>query len=78
LGRVDYGRKSSESGNVQFRRSLYFVTAACAGQVITSDMVRSVRPGYGLAPKYLESIIGRRLVVDVEKYTPVLKTYLDT
>src|SRR5690554_2876935 len=62
LGKVDYGRKSSEQGNVKFRRSLYFVKNLKAGDVITEDAVRSVRPGYGLAPKDLQSILGRRLI----------------
>ena len=65
LGKVDYGRKSSEQGNVKFRRSLYFVKDLKAGDVITADAVRSVRPGFGVAPKYLESIIGKRIQIDV-------------
>ena len=65
LGKVDYRRKSSEQGNVKFRRSLYFVKDLKAGDVITADCVRSVRPGFGLAPKYLETVIGRRVRVDV-------------
>ena len=65
LGRVDYGRKSSEQGNVKFRRSLYFVKDMKAGDVITADCVRSVRPGFGLAPKQLEQILGKRVRSDV-------------
>lgn len=61
LGRVDYGRKSSEQGNVKFRRSLYFVKDMKAGDVITSDCIRSVRPGFGLAPKEHENLIGKSL-----------------
>lgn len=71
LGRVDYGRKSSERANVVFRRSLYFVKPLKAGEVITPDAVRSVRPGFGAAPKHLEAILGRRVTVDVEAETPV-------
>lgn len=71
LGAVDYGRKSSEQGNVKFRRSLYFVKDLKAGEVITADAVRSVRPGFGLAPKYLNSVIGKRLRNDVLCNTPV-------
>jgi pseudaminic acid synthase len=71
LGRVDYGRKSSEQGNVQFRRSLYFVKALRAGEVVTADAVRSVRPGYGLAPKHLDQVVGRVLRSDVDYATPV-------
>ena len=76
LGRVDYGRKSSEQGNVQFRRSLYFVKALRAGDMFTADAVPSVRPGFGLAPKYLDEILGRHLVCDVEIGTAVAWTHL--
>lgn len=71
LGNVDYGRKSSEQGNVQFRRSLYFVKDLPAGAVITADAVRSVRPGFGLAPKYLEKVIGSRTMSAVQRGEPV-------
>ena len=72
MGAVDYGRKSSERANVVFRRSLYFVKALKAGEVVTADAVRSVRPGYGAAPKHLEKVIGARLRRDVEAETPVI------
>lgn len=71
LGRVDYGRKSSELGSVQFRRSLYFVKTLKAGETVTADAVRSVRPGFGLAPKHYEAVIGRVLQRDVTVGTPV-------
>lgn len=71
LGRVTYGRKSSEEGNVMFRRSLYFTKDMDAGDTITSDCVRSVRPGYGLAPKFLSEILGRKVISKVKKNTPV-------
>jgi len=60
LGRVDYGCKSSEQGNVRFRRSLYFVEDMKAGERIGRDQVKSIRPGFGLAPKYLEKSSARR------------------
>ena len=68
---VDYGRKSSELGNVKFRRSLYFVIDIPAGGTITVDDVRSVRPGYGAAPKHLDQVIGATVVEAVEANTPV-------
>jgi N-acetylneuraminate synthase len=71
LGKVDYGRKSSEQGNVQFRRSLYFVKDMKAGETITADAVRSVRPGFGLAPKYMDSVVGAKLTRDVARNTAV-------
>jgi N-acetylneuraminate synthase len=72
LGTVDYGRKSSEEGNVKFRRSLYFVKDLQAGEVITADAIRSVRPGFGAAPKCLEAVLGRRVLKDTLANTPVL------
>ena len=71
LGNVDYGRKSSEQGNAQFRRSLYFVEDLEAGAVIRAESVRSVRPGFGLAPKFLDDVIGKRVSRDVCRNTPV-------
>lgn len=71
LGTVDYGLKSSEQSNLKFRRSLYFVKSLQAGEMITPDAVRSVRPGYGLPPKELDRIVGRRVSRQVETNTPV-------
>lgn len=76
LGRIDYGRKSSEIGNVKFRRSLYFVKDMKAGDVITEDCIRSVRPGYGIAPKYFNAVIGSKLLSDVQKNHPVKKEFI--
>lgn len=76
LGKVDYGRKSSEEGNAQFRRSLYFVKDLKAGDVITNNSIRSVRPGYGAAPKMLDQIVGKVVTHDVQKNTPVIQEYI--
>lgn len=76
LGKKDYGRKSSEVGNVQFRRSLYFVRELSAGDTITPDSVRSVRPGYGLPPKYVEEVIGKRVRQHIKYGTPVQRHLL--
>lgn len=73
LGKVDYGRKLSEQGNAQFRRSLYFVKDLKVGDVITEDAVRSVRPGYGLSPKHFKKIIGKTVSKDVDTFSPVLE-----
>ena len=77
LGKVDYAQKSSEIDNVKFRRSLYFVKSVKKGDVVTPDAVRSVRPGYGMAPKYLDVIIGKRLLRDVTANSPVVEEYLE-
>lgn len=72
LGMVDYGRKSSEQGNVKFRRSLYFIKDLKAGSIITPDDLRSVRPGHGIAPKYFSHVVGKKLLVSVLANTPVI------
>lgn len=76
LGKVNYGLKSSEKGNTQFRRSLYFVRDGIAGQMITQEMVKSIRPGFGLAPKYLDDVVGATLQTDVMRGTPVRREHL--
>lgn len=77
LGSVNYGRKSSELGNVKFRRSLYFVKKLLKGDVITADSVRSVRPGFGLAPKEYSSVLGRCVTCDVDYGTPLSWDIID-
>ena len=71
LGKVDYGRKSSELSNVKFRRSLYFVKDIEAGEIITKEYVKSIRPGYGIAPKYIQTIIGKKMMHSVQRGMPV-------
>ena len=71
LGQVDYGLKSSEQGNVKFRRSLYFVKDMEAGDIIDETCIRSVRPGYGLAPKYFDSILGKNVIKNIVKNSAV-------
>ena len=76
LGRVDYGKKSSEISNIKFRRSLYFTKNLKKGDLILSDSVRSVRPGYGIPPKYLNDVIGAVALTDITKNNPVGKEYI--
>lgn len=71
LGQVDYSRKTSEKNNTKFRRSLYFVKDMEEGDIITEESVRSVRPGFGLAPKYLHEIIGRRVKRNIDANTAI-------
>ena len=77
LGKVDYGRKSSEEGSVKFRRSLYYVKDLKAGEIITSDAIRSVRPGFGAAPKLLNVILGKRVIRPTSANDPVLINNLE-
>lgn len=73
LGKVDYGRKLSERSNIQFRRSLYFIKDMKIGDIITPDSIKSVRPGYGLPPKYFDIIVGCKMITNATKNSPVLK-----
>lgn len=74
---VNYELSSSEKGNIKFRRSLYFTRDLKEGDVIGLNDVRSVRPGFGLPPKYIDQILGKTLKRDVEAATPVLPLDLD-
>jgi pseudaminic acid synthase len=65
LGRVHYDMEGSERGSVVFRRSLYVVQNVRAGDILTKAHVRSIRPGYGLAPKHLPEVLGRRATRDL-------------
>jgi N-acetylneuraminate synthase len=65
LGRATYERSADERGNMQFRRSLYVTAPVAAGEAITERNVRSIRPGFGLAPKHLPEVLGRRAARDL-------------
>ncbi len=77
LGKVDYGRKSSEQSNIKFRRSLYFVKDIKKGEVITKEHIRSIRPGFGLAPKFYEKVLGKTARLDIVRGTPVTEKIYD-
>lgn len=69
LGKADYTRKPSEKDNMIFRRSLYAVADIDKGAELTSANVRSIRPGYGMAPKHLPDLMGRRARVAIPRGT---------
>lgn len=69
LGAPALERPSSESGNAIFRRSIYAVRDIAAGEVVTAESIRVVRPGYGLAPRHFDDLIGRRARVAIGRGT---------
>jgi pseudaminic acid synthase len=71
LGKVQYGASCTEEKSRVFRRSLFVVEEMKAGEIFTADNVRSIRPGYGLAPRYLDHFLGRRASYDIPKGTPL-------
>ncbi|PPD33266.1 MAG: pseudaminic acid synthase [Methylomonas sp.] len=69
LGQVNYGPTAAEIKSLQFRRSLYVVKDLKAGDVLTCDNLRAIRPGLGLPPKYLEQLLGKVVGHDIKKGT---------
>ena len=71
LGQVTYGGTQSEEGSKQFRRSLYVAADMKEGDAFSSENLRSVRPGFGLSPKFYDILIGKKVNRTVSKGTPV-------
>jgi pseudaminic acid synthase len=71
IGGVHYGVTGDEENNRIFRRSLFAVENIMAGQEFSQDNIRSIRPGYGLSPKFIDDVIGKTAVCDIEKGTPL-------
>ena len=67
IGKVKYGPTEAEKGSLTFRRSLYIARDMKAGDELTSESLRVVRPGLGLPPKYYDVLLGRRVKKDVKK-----------
>lgn len=71
LGKISYGPTEQEKRSLVFRRSLYVVQDMKSGETFTPENVRAIRPGYGLAPKYYDSIMGKSVRGDVKRGMPV-------
>ena len=72
LGEVCYEMQEQEKKSVVFRRSLYIVEDMKAGELITEKNMKSIRPGLGLSPKYYESLLGKQVISDVKRGTPLI------
>jgi len=71
LGKVSYGATKAEATQVTKRRSIYIVEDLKAGDVLTKDNLRCIRPGHGLPPKYYNDLLGKKVAKNVERGTPV-------
>jgi N-acetylneuraminate synthase len=71
LGGISYGPSADEKPSLKHRRSLYIVKDLKAGDVLTADNLRAIRPGLGLPPKYLPIVMGKRVKRDVPRGTPL-------
>ena len=69
LGKVSYGATEAEKKSIVFRRSLYVVQDIKAGEILTNENVRAIRPGLGLPTKYLEQVLGSQVKQDVPRGT---------
>ena len=70
LGSIHYGVYEIEKKSLQFRRSLYIVNDIRAGESLTADNLRAIRPGYGLPPKFYDLLLGKRVARDIKRGTP--------
>ncbi|AIB13881.1 N-acetylneuraminate synthase (plasmid) [Azospirillum argentinense] len=71
LGRVHYGVKPSEAGGRDYRRSLYVTADVAVGEALSADSVRSIRPGFGMKPKHLPAVLGRRAARALKRGEPL-------
>ena len=71
LGKVSYGVSKQEEYNTRFRRSLFVVKDIAAGEVLTKDNIRSIRPSNGLKPKYMKDVLGKKANKPLAKGTPL-------
>ena len=76
IGKVKYGASKRESENIIFRKSLFVVQDIKAGESFTSKNIRVIRPGYGVAPKHLKSILGKKAKIKVERGTPLKLSHI--
>ncbi len=70
VGQIAYGGTAAEEGSRVFRRSLYIARDVAAGETLTAENLRAVRPGYGLPPKFLHTLLGKRVARDLSAGTP--------
>jgi N-acetylneuraminate synthase len=71
LGEVSYGPSEPELKSLVFRRSLYVVQDLRAGDVLTHENLRAIRPGLGLPPRHIDELLGRRVAHDIARGTPM-------
>lgn len=71
LGKINYLPTQKEQKSMQFRRSVYVAKDMKEGDVFTKENLRVVRPGYGLHPRFFESMLGRKITCDVKRGTPL-------
>jgi N-acetylneuraminate synthase len=77
LGKVSYGPMPDEKKSLQFRRTIYICDDIKKGDILNTKNLRCIRPGTGLAPKYYENLLGKKINRDLKKGTPMSLEYID-
>ena len=72
----DYTLTAGEKNSTVFRRSLFAVKDIKAGELLSAENVRSIRPGYGVKPKYLETIVSGKSCIDIKRGEPITEELL--
>ena len=76
-GKIDFEMTENKIKSRQFSRSLFIVKNIKSGEIITSENVRSIRPGFGMHPKYLKDILGRKAKSDLYRGEPLNKNNIE-
>lgn len=71
IGKVSYGPTAAETASLKYRRSIYVAEDIKAGELLSEQNIKIVRPGYGLEPKYYDTVVGHVVKTDVKKGTPL-------
>jgi pseudaminic acid synthase len=76
LGKVFYGPTEAEINSLKFRRSIYVTKDLKKGELFSKNNIKIIRPGYGLAPKYFERIIGLKAKKNLKKHTALSWSFI--
>ena len=71
LGHINYEMTDNEKNNICFRRSIFVTRDVKKDEILTTDNIRVIRPGYGMKPKYYDEVLGKATKVDIERGTPL-------
>ena len=74
----DYSLSEKEKASTIFRRSLFAVKDINAGDIITSENIRCIRPGYGIAPKYLKNMLGKKATQSIKYGEPITIEFMES
>jgi len=75
LGHKKFKRQNCENSNIKYRRSIYIIKDVKKGDLLSEENIRRIRPGYGLSPKYYDQVIGKSVLCDLKRGTPLIKEH---